>query len=68
MKDLVIDSGITILNAPEQIAIVLKFEAEKKLEEEKPVEEAGVEPEVIKKGKIEEEGEAGETKEEKQKS
>ncbi len=70
VKDLAIDSGVTIINAPEQIAIVIKFEVEKKIEEEKPAEEAAVEPEVIKKGKIEEEGEAGETKdkEEKQKS
>ncbi|MBI4845370.1 MAG: 50S ribosomal protein L25 [Candidatus Omnitrophica bacterium] len=57
IKDLVVGEGITIINDPGQTVIVVKMQAEEKLEEEKveSEEEAAAEPEVIKKGKAEEE-------------
>jgi len=57
VKDIQLEEGITMLSDPEQIAVLVKFEAAKEVEEEK-TEEEGVtpaEPEVIKKGKSEEE-------------
>lgn len=55
VKDLNIAQGLTVITDKEQIAVMVKFEAEEKLEEEKPeAEEAAAEPEVIKKGKTEE--------------
>ena len=59
VKDLQVKPGVTVITDPEQIVVMVKFEAEEKIEEEKPEEEAAAEPEVIKKAKAEE-GEAEE--------
>jgi len=55
VKELDIPEGITTITDPEQIAIILKFEAkEEEPTEEKPEAEAPAEPEVIKQKKPEE--------------
>jgi len=55
VKDLNVDPGLTLITDKEQVAVMVKFEAEEKAEEEKPeTEEETAEPEVIKKGKPEE--------------
>lgn len=56
VKELPIEGDFSIINDPEQAAILVKFEAVEK-EEETTEEEATAEPEIIKKGKAEEEGE-----------
>ena len=57
VKELPVPGDIAIINDPEQVAVLVKFEAEEKAEE-KTEEEAPAEPEVIKKGKAEEGEEA----------
>ena len=57
IREIPISGDFAIINDPEQVAILVKFEAEEKAEE-KPEEEATVEPEIIKKGKTEEGEEA----------
>ncbi|MBU0634807.1 MAG: 50S ribosomal protein L25 [Candidatus Omnitrophica bacterium] len=64
VKELKIPEGIKLLTDKEQITVHVKFVAEEKVEEEKPVEEA-VEPEVIKQKKPEEEAPEEEKKEKK---
>ena len=53
VKDLPIEGDFAIINEPDQVAILVKFEAAEK-EEEPTEEEPSAEPEVIKKGKTEE--------------
>ncbi|MCK4993489.1 MAG: 50S ribosomal protein L25 [Candidatus Omnitrophica bacterium] len=57
IKELVFTGDIVILNDPEQVAVLVKFESEEKAEETIAEEVSTAEPEVIKKGKAEE-GEA----------
>jgi large subunit ribosomal protein L25 len=54
VKDLIAPEGVTLLNDPEQIAVLIKYAAEEKPAEEK-VEPEAVEPELVKKKKPEEE-------------
>ncbi|MFH1459809.1 MAG: 50S ribosomal protein L25 [Candidatus Omnitrophota bacterium] len=55
VRDLKVDAGIKIIDDLEQVAVLVKFAAEEKVEEEQPEEgEQITEPEVIKKGKPEE--------------
>lgn len=57
LKDLDIASGVELLDSPDELVVLITAPAAEEVEET-PAAEAGAEPEVIEKGKKEEEGEA----------
>ena len=59
LKDLDIASGVELLDSPDELVVLITAPAAEEVEEA-PAVEAGAEPEVIEKGKKEEEGEAEE--------
>ncbi len=59
LKDLDIASGVELLDSPDELVVLITAPAAEEVEEA-PAVEVGAEPEVIEKGKKEEEGEAEE--------
>ncbi|MFH1062585.1 MAG: 50S ribosomal protein L25 [Candidatus Omnitrophota bacterium] len=54
VRDLIMDEGVHVISNPDQVAVLVKYEAVEKPEEEAVVEPSSGEPEVIKKGKTDE--------------
>lgn len=54
VRDLIVDEGVQVISNLDQVAILVKYKAEEKAEEETAVETSSGEPEVIKKGKTDE--------------
>ncbi len=55
VKELSMPEGVVAVSNLEQVAVLVKYEAEEKTEEEVEAEESSGEPEIIKKGKTDEE-------------
>lgn len=55
VKEIIMPDGVQVVSNLDQVAVLVKYEAEEKSEEEVDAEQSSGEPEVIKKGKTDEE-------------